>query len=153
MDFVPPLETLQDAVRDRPRTVGGQAEFGLDLFSRGTFVKRRNSIWLFYKGRMPQKERLVEPGMCLTMLTARKARDTEVDTNEKMEGRSSDMPRQARLDPPGSLHHVMIRRIEKGKIVDDRKDRQGFVVVMGKTALETEIKIYSFALITNVLLC
>jgi hypothetical protein len=32
------------------------------------------------------------------------------------------MPRQARLDAPGTLHHVMIRGIEKGKIVDDRKD-------------------------------
>jgi putative transposase len=63
------------------------------------------------------------------------------------------MPRQVRLDPPGTLHHVMIQRIEKGKIVDDRKDRQGFVVVMGKAALETEIKMYSFALMTNVLLC
>jgi putative transposase len=51
---------------------------------------------------------------------------------------SSDMPRQARLDVPGTLHHVMIRRIEKGKIVDDSQDRQGFVEIMEKAALEND---------------
>jgi putative transposase len=59
------------------------------------------------------------------------------------------MPRQARLDAPGTLHHVMIRGIEKGKIVDDSKDRQRFVEVMGKAALENDVKIYSFTLMTN----
>ena len=34
------------------------------------------------------------------------------------------MPRQARLDAPGTLHHVIIRGIEKRNIVDDQKDRQ-----------------------------
>ena len=29
------------------------------------------------------------------------------------------MPRQARLDAPGTLHHVIVRGIEKGRIVDD----------------------------------
>jgi hypothetical protein len=29
------------------------------------------------------------------------------------------MPRQARLDAPGTLHHVIIRGIEKRRIVDD----------------------------------
>ena len=37
------------------------------------------------------------------------------------------MPRQARLDTPGTLHHVIIRGIEKRKIVNDRKDREDFV--------------------------
>jgi putative transposase len=37
------------------------------------------------------------------------------------------MPRQARLDAPGVLHHVMVRGIEKCRIVDDGKDRRGFV--------------------------
>jgi len=63
------------------------------------------------------------------------------------------MRRQARLDAPVSLHHVMIRGIEKGKIVDDGKDMEGFVEVIGKAAFEDEIKIYSFALMTNDLLC
>jgi hypothetical protein len=33
------------------------------------------------------------------------------------------MPRQARLDTPGTLHHVIVREIEKRRIVDDRWDR------------------------------
>ena len=34
------------------------------------------------------------------------------------------MPRQARLDTPGALHHVIIRGIEKKPIVDDVKDKK-----------------------------
>ena len=36
------------------------------------------------------------------------------------------MPRQARLDAPSVLHHVMVRGIEKRRIVDDAKDRRRF---------------------------
>jgi len=36
------------------------------------------------------------------------------------------MPRQARLDSPGTLHHVIIRGIEKRRIVDDETDRINF---------------------------
>ena len=36
------------------------------------------------------------------------------------------MPRQARLDAPGTLHHVIVRGIEKRKIVDDTTDRKDF---------------------------
>jgi len=32
------------------------------------------------------------------------------------------MPRLARLDAPGVLHHVMIRGIERRNIFDDNKD-------------------------------
>ena len=42
------------------------------------------------------------------------------------------MPRQARLDAPGTLHHVIVRGIEKRRIVDDRKDRENFVKRMGE---------------------
>jgi len=41
------------------------------------------------------------------------------------------MPRQARLDAPGTLHHVIVRGIEKRRIVDDGKDRENFVKRMG----------------------
>ena len=37
------------------------------------------------------------------------------------------MPRQARLDSPGTLHHFIIREIERNKIVDDDKDRKDFI--------------------------
>ena len=41
------------------------------------------------------------------------------------------MLRQARLDAPDTLHHVIFRGIEKRRIVDDRKDRENFVKRMG----------------------
>jgi len=41
------------------------------------------------------------------------------------------LPRQARLDAPGTLHHVIVRGIEKRQIVDDNKDRADFVNRMG----------------------
>lgn len=59
------------------------------------------------------------------------------------------MPRQARLDTPGTLHHVIIRGIEKRKIVNDRKDREDFVNRMGEIASDTETNIYAWALMTN----
>jgi len=34
------------------------------------------------------------------------------------------MPRQARLDAPGTLHHVIIRGIERKETVKDDHDRQ-----------------------------
>ena len=37
------------------------------------------------------------------------------------------MPRQARLDAPGTLHHVMARGIERRKIFLDDVDRDDFV--------------------------
>ena len=39
------------------------------------------------------------------------------------------MPRKARLDAPGTLHHVIIRGIERRPIVDDDKDRENFVSI------------------------
>ncbi len=38
------------------------------------------------------------------------------------------MPRQAKLDAPGTLHHVIVRGIEKRRIVDDKVDRDNFVL-------------------------
>ena len=37
------------------------------------------------------------------------------------------MPRRARLDAPGTLRHVMVRGIERGKIVNDDTDREYFI--------------------------
>ena len=34
------------------------------------------------------------------------------------------MPRTARLDTPGLLHHIMIRGIERRRIFNDNKDRE-----------------------------
>jgi hypothetical protein len=43
-----------------------------------------------------------------------------------MKGESA-MPRGARLDAPGTLHHVIIRGIEQGSIVRDDTDRKMFL--------------------------
>jgi len=49
------------------------------------------------------------------------------------------MPRQVRLDTPGTLHHVIIRGIERKEIIKDNHDRQNFVYRMGAIALETDL--------------
>jgi REP element-mobilizing transposase RayT len=59
------------------------------------------------------------------------------------------MPRGPRLDAPGTLHHVMVRGIEKRTIVDDGKDREDFVTRMGSIAIDTGTPIYAWALMTN----
>ena len=64
-----------------------------------------------------------------------------------------EMPRQARLDVAGTLHHIMLRGIEKKQIFDDDLDREGFVNRMGKLALESRTKIYAWSLMTNHFLC
>ena len=66
------------------------------------------------------------------------------------------MPRQARLDAAGTLHHVIIRGIERRRIVDDEQDRRNFVLRLGKLASETSTSIYAWALMSNhahLLLC
>ncbi len=42
------------------------------------------------------------------------------------------MPRRARLDAPGTLHHVMVREIERREIVKDVADRRDFVGRLGE---------------------
>src|SRR5512134_3198923 len=59
------------------------------------------------------------------------------------------MPRQARLDSPGTLHHVMIRGIERGEIVGGVKDRKEFIERMGRLAKETGTRIYARSLLVN----
>ncbi len=59
------------------------------------------------------------------------------------------MPRGARLDAPGTLHHVMVRGIEGNSIVADDEDRGFFVSRMGKVASETGTSIFAWALMTN----
>ena len=59
------------------------------------------------------------------------------------------MPIQARLDAPGTLHHVIVRGIERRKIVDDDQDRDDFVSRIGLIASETRMSIYAWVLMTN----
>ena len=59
------------------------------------------------------------------------------------------MPRGPRLDAPGTLHHVIIRGIERGQIVSDDKDRKNLITRMGNLVKETGTAIYAWALMTN----
>ena len=57
------------------------------------------------------------------------------------------MPRSARMDTPGTLHHVMLRGIERGDGVYDGEDREDFVDRMGDQPKATETGVYAWALI------
>jgi REP element-mobilizing transposase RayT len=59
------------------------------------------------------------------------------------------MPRRARLDAPGTLHHVIVRGIEKRQIVNDVADRKNFVDRLGGLSVDTKTSIYAWAIMTN----
>jgi len=59
------------------------------------------------------------------------------------------MPRQARLDAPGVLQHVMARGIERRKIFKDDKDRQSFLDRLAIILEKTQTQCYAWALIPN----
>ncbi|MFH1984600.1 MAG: transposase [Pseudomonadota bacterium] len=59
------------------------------------------------------------------------------------------MPRKARLDAPGTLHHVIIRGIEKRDIVKGDKDRGDFVGRLGELSVKTGNAVMAWALMTN----
>ncbi len=42
------------------------------------------------------------------------------------------MPRRARLDASGALHHIMVRGINKGAIFVDDHDRMQFIERLGQ---------------------
>ena len=47
------------------------------------------------------------------------------------------MPRQARLDAPGTPHHVILREIERGQMVAALKDRESFLARLGLSLADT----------------
>ncbi len=59
------------------------------------------------------------------------------------------MPRQARLDAPGALHHLMLRGINKATIFDDDQDRALFLSRLEKNITAADAKIYAWVLMTN----
>lgn len=59
------------------------------------------------------------------------------------------MPRQARIDATGILHHVMARGIERKAIFRNDTDREWFLERLGSLAEKTHTSIYAFALIPN----
>ena len=63
------------------------------------------------------------------------------------------MPRLARLDAPGVLHHVMIRGIERRKIFRDDRDRDSFLERLSVLIPETQSQWYAWAFMPNHYLC
>jgi len=59
------------------------------------------------------------------------------------------MPRVARLDAPGVLHHIIIRGIERRNIFRDDEDRENFLDRMGKLLLETKTPCYAWTFLPN----
>ena len=59
------------------------------------------------------------------------------------------MPRQARLDAPGTLHHVMIRGIERKRIFREDRDREDFVSRLRSLCRETGTRLLAWSLLNN----
>lgn len=59
------------------------------------------------------------------------------------------MPRGARIDAAGSLHHIIVRGIERGKIFQDDDDRDDILRRLGRILTETKTSCYAWALIPN----
>ena len=59
------------------------------------------------------------------------------------------MPRLARLDAPGVLHHVIIRGIERRTIFRDSNDQDDLLARFEDLIPKTNISCYAWALLSN----
>jgi REP element-mobilizing transposase RayT len=59
------------------------------------------------------------------------------------------MPRQARIDAPGALHHIIIRGIEHEAIFKDSDDRADFLKRLARIISETDTICYARVLMRN----
>jgi REP element-mobilizing transposase RayT len=59
------------------------------------------------------------------------------------------MPRKARLDTPGVLHHIITRGIERRKIFKDDQDRANLLNRLSILLPETQTICYSWVLMPN----
>jgi REP element-mobilizing transposase RayT len=59
------------------------------------------------------------------------------------------MPRKARIDAPGALHHVICRGIEGRKIFWTDSDREDFLERIEKVLVESQTPCYAWALMPN----
>jgi len=64
---------------------------------------------------------------------------------------NQSMPRQARLDAPGALHHIMVRGIDKAVIFRDYRDKIKFLEKMGAdvTGAGGKCAVYAWVLMDN----
>ncbi|MCX5733495.1 MAG: transposase, partial [candidate division NC10 bacterium] len=59
------------------------------------------------------------------------------------------MPRQPRLDAPDTLHHVMVRGIERTTIFRDDVDQADFLARLASLAEAGALTVYAWALLPN----
>jgi REP-associated tyrosine transposase len=59
------------------------------------------------------------------------------------------MPRQARLDAPDTLHHVMVRGIERTVVFRDDTDQADFVTRLAALVGQGALTVYAWALLPN----
>jgi len=59
------------------------------------------------------------------------------------------MPRKSRIDAPGSVHHVIIRGIERSSIFRDSKDYESFLTRLAELFSETSTSCYAWVLMKN----
>ena len=59
------------------------------------------------------------------------------------------MPRKARIDAPGALHHIIARGIAKNRIFLDAVDRKNFLTRLDRILTESETPCYAWALMPN----
>ncbi|MEJ2158328.1 MAG: transposase [Desulfobacteraceae bacterium] len=59
------------------------------------------------------------------------------------------MPRKARIDAPGALHHIIARGIARKKVFDDDTDRDFFLERLAMVVRECQTQCFAWALIPN----
>jgi REP element-mobilizing transposase RayT len=59
------------------------------------------------------------------------------------------MPRKARIDAPGALHHIIVRGIDRCAIFHDDRDRDQYLERLGDILTDTDTPCYAWALIPN----
>jgi len=60
-----------------------------------------------------------------------------------------EMPRKARLNAPGAVHHIIIRGIERRQIFRKDPDRVDLIQRLGRLLSETRTECFAWALIPN----
>lgn len=61
----------------------------------------------------------------------------------------TDVPRQARIDIPGALHHIICRGIEQGDVFCDDRDRDDFLSRLVEITTISSTRCFAWALIPN----
>ncbi len=59
------------------------------------------------------------------------------------------MPRMARIDTPGALHHIIVRGINRKKIFFDDPDRDDFLDRLDGILVDSKTSCFAWAFMTN----